>query len=545
MPDWKNKLYFGDNLDILRDCIADESVDLIYLDPPFNSNANYNVLFQEKSGERSAAQITAFEDSWHWGFESESAYQAVVTNGPKRLADLIQALRSFLGQNDMMAYLVMMAQRLVELRRVLKPTGSIYLHCDPTASHYLKLVMDAVFGIANYRNEIVWKRTTAHNDPHRFGRVHDVLLYYAKAAGAAHFTPVYLKYGQDYLASEFRIDEQGRAYKCEDLTAPWRGGDGGRFEFHGRTPGPTRMWRLSQETMETLWDEGRIRRDADERPLLRGHVVYLDEKKGVPAQDWWDDILRVGNTATERLGYQTQKPEALLERILTASSNEGDVVLDPFCGCGTTISVAERLKRRWIGIDITHLAIALMRRRLMDTFKTDLTPYQVLGQPLDLASARALAEQNRHQFEWWAVDMVDAHPAQDKRKGADTGIDGVIRFFDDNTGQAKLVVVQVKSGAVNASQIRDLKGVLEREQAAIGVFVTLEKATRPMVQEAVAAGFYVPELYPDRKYPKLQILTVEDLLDGKRPQYPVMGAQATFKQAKRNRRLAGEQQSFA
>jgi len=542
--DWKNKLYFGDNLDILRDHIASESVDLIYLDPPFNSNASYNVLFQEKSGEQSAAQITAFEDSWHWGYESEAAYQDVVSAGPRKLADLLQALRAFLGPNDMMAYLVMMAQRMVELHRVLKPTGSIYLHCDPTASHYLKLLMDAAFGIQNYRNEIVWKRTTAHNDPHRFGRVHDSLLYYAKSAATVKFKAVYLDYDESYISSEFRVDEEGRAYKCEDLTAPYRGGPGGRFEFHGRTPGPTRMWRLSETSMETLWGQGRIKRAPDDKPLLRGHVVYLDEKKGTPAQDWWGDVLRVGNTSKERLGYPTQKPEALLERIISASSDDNDVVLDPFCGCGTTIAVAERLKRRWIGIDITHLAIALMRRRLEDTFKGDLTPYEVLGQPMDLESARALAEQNRHQFEWWAVDMVDAHPAQDKRKGADSGIDGVMRFFDDNSGQAKLVVVQVKSGGVNASQIRDLKGVVEREKAAIGVFVTLEEPTRPMVQEAVAAGFYVPELFPDHKYPRIQILTVKDLLDGKRPEYPTT-AVSTFKKAKRYRKSEGEQGSFA
>lgn len=542
MPDWKNKLYFGDNLDILRDHVEAESVDLVYLDPPFNSNASYNVLFQEKSGEQSAAQITAFEDSWHWGYESESAYQDVVTGDHRKLADLLQALRGFLGQNDMMAYLVMMAQRLVELHRVLKPTGSIYLHCDPTASHYLKLVMDAVFGTVNYRNEITWRRTNVHSDSRNWSAVADTLLYYVRDVRASFtWNPIYYEHSADYVASKYKPDADGRLYRLDNMTSP-NPRPNMMYQWKG-FPSPAMGWRYERATMERLDREGRIwyPEDKSKRPQLKR---FLDEMRGTLATSIWTDINPINSQARERLGYPTQKPEALLERILQASSNDGDLVLDPFCGCGTTIVVAERLKRRWIGVDITHLAIALMRRRLEDTFKTDLAPFEVLGQPADLASARALAVQNRHQFEWWAVDMVDAHPAQDKRKGADSGIDGVMRFFDDNSGQAKLVVAQVKSGGVNASQIRDLKGVLDREKAAIGVFITLEEPTGPMVQEAVAAGFYVPELYPDRKYPKIQILTVEDLLAGRRPSYPTMGVPATFKPAKRNLPSHGAQSSF-
>ncbi|MBA7586145.1 hypothetical protein ES708_28141 [subsurface metagenome] len=478
VPDWKNKLYFGDNLDILREHVASESVDLIYLDPPFNSNATYNVLFQEKTGEKSVAQITAFEDTWHWGMESEYAYQEVVKVGPKKLADLLQAMRTFLGQNDMMAYLVMIAQRMVELHQVLKPTGSIYLHCDPTASHYLKLMMDAVFGFKQFQNEVIWHYQTGGASKARFSRKHDVIIFYTKSQ---------------------------------------------TWEFHGE----------------------RVAIPRTEKALARarnpkGARIAIDDTMKNP-----NDVLiiqQMNPMAIERLGYPTQKPEALLETIMAASSNEGDLVLDPFCGCGTTIAVAERLKRRWIGIDITHLAISLMRHRLHDTFGPDLSPYGVIGDPKDLSSARALAEQNRYQFEWWALGLVDARPAQDKRKGADRGVDGYINFFDDNSGKAKTVVVQVKSGHVNAAHVRDLKGVLEREKAPIGVLITLEEPTRPMLQEAVAGGFYEPEHFKGNQYPRIQVLTIRELLEGKEAQYPHMAPSVTFKRAQRHRRSLDEQQ---
>jgi hypothetical protein len=422
---------------------------------------------------------------------------------------------------------------------VLKPTGSIYLHCDPTASHYLKLLMDAVMGWRAFRNEIVWKRSDAKGDTgqgaRHFGRVNDTILFYAKSEDST-FNPMYGPLDAGYVDRFYRYaDPDGRRFKLDNMLGP---GGAAKGNPYYEVMEVSRHWRYSRENMRHLIEEGRV---VQTKPgTVPMYKRYLDESKGTPLSTNWSDISLLRGWSHEKLPYPTQKPEALLERIITASSNEGDIVLDPFCGCGTTIAVAERLKRRWIGIDITHLAIALMRRRLEDTFKGDLTPYEVLGQPMDLESARALAEQNRHQFEWWAVDMVDAHPAQDKRKGADSGIDGVMRFFDDNSGQAKLVVVQVKSGGVNASQIRDLKGVVEREKAAIGVFVTLEEPTRPMVQEAVAAGFYVPELFPDHKYPRIQILTVKDLLDGKRPEYPTT-AVSTFKKAKRYRKSEGEQ----
>jgi len=530
--DAKNKLYFGDNLKILRDYVEDASVDLIYLDPPFNSSATYNVLFKEKSGEESAAQIMAFEDTWQWGLEPEGVYKEIVTSGPRKLADLMQALLAFLGRNDMMAYLVMMAIRLVELHRVLKATGSIYLHCDPTASHYLKLVMDAIFAPQNFTNEIVWKRSDAHSDAKQgakhFGRIHDVLLFYSKGSDMA-FNTLYRPLPQSTIENWYRYVEPGtgRRYNKADVTGPGGAAKGNpRYEWKGIT----RYWRYSRENMQRLDDEGRLVYSKSGMPYEKR---YLDESKGVPTQDWWDDIsmLRGISTTGERLGYPTQKPEALLERVIRVGSNEGDLILDPFCGCGTAIAVAEKLKRRWIGIDITYLAINLVQRRLRDHFPDDLSPYEIIGAPTDVQGAEALKEISPHQFEWWAVDLVNARPAKDHKKGADTGIDGYINFFDDKSGQAKQVIVQVKSGYVGVSDVRDLKGVIEREKAAIGALITLREPTKPMLTEAAAAGFYESKELPGR-YPRLQILTVAELLAGKKLEYPAHRVE-TFAKAER------------
>ncbi len=577
MADWKNKLYFGDNLDILREHVPDESVDLIYLDPPFNSNATYNVLFREASGESSAAQIQAFDDTWHWNVESAEAYEDVVTDGPKRLGDLLQAMRTFLGQNDMMAYLTMMAQRMVELHRVLKPTGSIYLHCDPTASHYLKLLMDAVFGATRFRSEITWKRTSAHSDTkqgrRQHGRIHDILLYYTKS-DEWQWNPIYVAYDASYTEAFYKYVEPdtGRRYRMGDLTAAKPGGDTSYewrvkrplegeweadlnsewespvrdWEYKGVPPYRGRFWAFSQENMRQFALQGRIAYSKSGTP---NYKRYLDEMPGVPLQDLWTDIPPIGPLAQERLGYPTQKPEALLERIILASSNEGDVVLDPFCGCGTAVAVAERLGRRWIGIDVTHLAISLMKSRLHDTFGAQLSAYDVVGAPEDVASARALAQESAHdgryQFEYWALGLVSARPGNSKRKGADAGVDGYINFFDDESGKAKTVLVQVKSGHVQRNVIATLKGDMEREQAEMGLLVTLEPPTEPMRQEALGAGFYVPEHFPDRRFPRVQIATIEDLLSGKDPSLPRgLGktADPTFRRAARHRRSEGRSQ---
>ena len=543
-PDQPNRLYFGDNLDILREHIPDESVDLVYLDPPFNSRATYNVLFREKSGEESAAQITAFDDTWHWDLGSEAAYQDVVRNGPPGLADLLQAMHAFLGRNDMMAYLTMMAQRMVELHRVLKPTGSLYLHCDPTASHYLKLLLDATFGARNFLTEITWKRTSAHSDTRQgrrqYGRVHDIILFYAKGDEWA-WRPIYTEYDEQYVADFYRHvePETGRRYGLDNLTGPG-GATKGNPQYE--VMGVTRYWRYSRERMDELIAEGRIVQNSP--GAVPRYKRYLDEMPGTALQDVWTDIPPIGARARERLSYPTQKPEALLERIIASSSNEGDVVLDPFCGCGTTVTVAERLGRRWIGIDITHIAIALLKSRLHDTFGDDLSPYAVVGDPKDVESARALAVESEHdgryQFQWWALGLVEARPV--KERGADSGIDGFITFFDDESGRAKRIVVQVKSGRVTRADVATLKGDVEREGAAIGLFVTLAEPTKPMQREATAAGFYEPEHFPGQRYPRIQLLTIEALLSGKvSADYPRMAPPATFRHAPRRRRAEGSQ----
>ena len=533
---WKNKLYFGDNLTILREHVADESVDLIYLDPPFNSNATYNVLFGQHKGDEAGAQITAFEDTWHWGLEAEAAYKELVDTAPAKLVELTQALRGFLGQSDMMAYLCMMALRLVELHRVLKSTGSLYLHCDPTASHYLKLVMDATFGADRYVNELVWQRTSAHgNAVRKFAAVHDVILMYSKT-DAANWTQQFAKYSDAYIAEHFvHVDPDGRRFRRCDLVNPgvrpnlrydYTASDGRVYKPHPNG------WKVSLEVMKELDRQGRLFFPAKDGGRLR-KKLYLDESPGVPITDIWADLPPIHASAKERLGYPTQKPEGLLERIILASCPENGLVLDPFCGCGTTVAVAERVHRRWIGIDITHLAIALMKSRLQDAFGYDLSPFEVEGVPKDLASARELAKADRFHFEWWALSLVNARPGQDRKKGADTGIDGLIYFYDDESGTAKKAVVQVKSGHVTSAQVRDLKGVMEREKAKVALFVTLEDPTEPMNKEAATAGFYEPEHFQGRGVPKLQILTVEELLSGKRPELPRFAPEATFKRAER------------
>jgi site-specific DNA-methyltransferase (adenine-specific) len=374
-------LYYGDNLDILRRYVPDASVDLIYLDPPFNSNRDYNVIFRDESGNRSDAQLLAFEDTWHWGPSAESTYRYLTNTAhhegrvPDKVSTIIAALRSGIGSNQMMAYLVEMAVRLVELHRVLKPTGSLYLHCDPTASHYLKLILDGVFGPMNFRNEIVWQRTGAHNDPKRFGRVTDTILFYSKTDRMT-FNAQYEEYDPTYVAERYRYkDDDGRLFWPNTMTAAEPRSNPMRvFLGQEMLPPPGTHWRFLQENIDRLEAEGRIYYSAKGVPYLKS---YLDERKGRPAQNLWTDIA-MSKSGGERLGWQTQKPVALLERIIEASSNEGDVVLDPFCGCGTALIAAERTRRRWIGIDITYLSIAVMKARLKDSFGIAVP---VIGQP--------------------------------------------------------------------------------------------------------------------------------------------------------------------
>jgi len=471
----ENVLYYGDNLEILRRYIKDESVDLVYLDPPFKSDQDYNVLFAEHNGSRSAAQIKAFEDTWEWNQVAALAYQEIVEAGG-RVSQAMQAFRTFLGENDMLAYLAMMAPRLIELRRILKSTGSIYLHCDPTASHYLKILMDGVFGPAYFLNEIIWHYRKWPAGKYTFQRNHDVLLFYSRSGD------------RDRIFNQLFMERA-----------------------------PSTLKRFGKAKIISGYDQ-----DGQRIPSQTAD----EESEGVRMDDVWD----IGRVPPIKQLFPTQKPEPLLERIIQASSNEGDLVLDPFCGCGTTIIEAQALKRNWIGIDITHLAVTLIKHRLKDIFG-DAANFNVVGEPKDLASAEELAQNDPYQFQWWALGLVGARPVEQK-KGADKGIDGRLYFHDEAESKAtKQIVISVKSGKITASQVRDLHGVVEREKAQIGVFISMENPTAPMRKEAASAGFYKSPW--GTKHPVLQILTIENLLSGKTIDFPRTGDVRTFKKAQK------------
>jgi DNA modification methylase len=539
----ENTLYYGDNLQVLREHVPSESVDLIYLDPPFNSNQDYNVLFAERDGTRSHAQIKAFEDTWRWDTDAARTYQETVEAGGD-VSTVLRAYRTFLHESDMLAYLVMMAPRLVELKRVLKPTGSIYLHCDPTASHYLKLLMDAVFFPVNFLNEITWKRTHSHGNVSRnFGSVVDVLLVYAKTLNYK-WNQQYTSFSAEYVERTFKFsDPDGRRWQSVTLRNP-----GLRPNLHfpftasnGVTYHPhPNGWGCDNERLKKYDKENRLHFPANPDGALR-LKMYLDESPGIKLQNIWDDVPVIGSKAAERLGYPTQKPEALLERIIKTATDGGDIVLDPFCGCGTAIAVAEQLKRRWIGIDITHLAITLIKHRLEGAYQGK-APYKVVGEPVSVPDAKALAESNPQQFELWALGLVGARPSGAAVKwGADRGIDGRLLFHDDPNGDTKQIIISVKAGEhISSPQVRDLRGVIEREGAEIGVFICMETPTRDMRKEAASAGFYKS---PWGTHPRIQILTVEELLAGKRIDYPPsQQVNATFKKSKKARATTGETQ---
>lgn len=517
-----NALYYGDNLAVMREWIFDQSVDLVYADPPFNSARNFNVLFKHRTGKASAAQVSAFEDTWTWTAESEATFIELVTGGaPPKVADALEGLRKVVGQNDMMAYLVMMAPRLVEVHRVLKETGSLYLHCDPTASHYLKIVLDAIFGPENFRSEIIWKRYGAHNDANGFGAVHDVLLYYSKSKTVV-FNKEYQPYDDDYVKSRFRFqDPDGRRWAEQNLSSP-NPRPNLTYQFtaaNGITyDPPPNGWKYTPERMKEIDERGGLHYPTKAGGRLR-LKNYLDEMPGVPVQDVWTDIGMIGGTSPERLGYPTQKPIALLERILAASTNPGDVVLDPFGGCGTTVAAAQKLGRRWEIIDITYLAIDLIKHRLETTYGESINEtFEIIGIPRDTESAQALFNRNAFDFERWAVSLVEGQP--NERQVGDGGIDGVIRFMTDNRGGIAKALVSVKGGTqLNPGMVRDLVGTVARQKAEMGILITLHEPTKGMLQEAAKAGMYKwPSNQKD--YPAIQIVTVADLLSGKLPKMP-------------------------
>ena len=557
----KNLLCYGDNLRFLGDpdLFPPESVDLIYLDPPFNSQQSYNVLFKEATGAPEAAQIQAFEDTWNWDWAANEAHARLTTDPsvPAPLVELTKTLMQFLKPSPMLAYLVQMAIRLVYMHRVLKSTGSLYLHCDPTASHYLKLILDAIFGPTCFRNEVIWQRTGAHSDANRWGRVSDTLLFYTKSDKYTWHTQ-YVPYGEEYIKERYHYkdDKTGRLFWPNTMTAA---GPGPAREFGGKSMPPPAgtHWRFSQENIDRMEAEGRIYYSAKGMPYVKS---FLDEQKGKPVQNIWTDI-RMTKSGSERLHYPTQKPLELLKRVVAASSNPDDVILDPFCGCGTTIDAVETLNRenpkkkprRWIGIDITHLAINLIKHRL-----TRFTPppeYDVIGEPASTSAAKKLAAEDPFQFQFWALGLVGARPLGNrKKKGADRGIDGV-RYFQDEQRNgawvAKTMLVQVKGGHTKPGDIRDLAGTLAREKAELGLFITMDEPTQPMRSEAAAAGVYTSP-WDNRPYPKIQILTVGELLaDPKRPNPSCLqipggagGPSATLPQAPKHKRKCYRQDAM-
>ena len=480
----ENALYYGDNLGILRDkdYFKDECVDLIYLDPPFKSNQDYNVLFAEQNGSRSAAQIRAFKDTWRWDKAASESYREIVETGPTRVSQVMQAFRTFLGESDALAYLSMMAPRLVELHRILKSTGSIYLHCDPTASHYLKMLMDAVFGLANFKNEIIWHYKKWPTGKYTFQRNHDVLFFYSKS--------------------------QSKKRTFNQL-------------FMERAP--STLKRFGKAKIISSFDESGIRLPSK-----------VDDKDSIGVRQ--DDVWQIGRVPPIKRLFPTEKPEDLLERIIEASSNTGDIILDPFCGCGTTIVAAQRLKRFWIGIDITHLAITLIKHRLADAWAHYKEPgskpkYKVIGEPKDLSGAKVLAKEDFYQFQWWSLGLVGARPVE-KKKGSDKGIDGRLYFHDEpKGGKTKQILFSVKSGHTGPKDVRDLRGVIDREKAEMGVFICLQKPTKDMKTEAASARFYKSP-WRNKPYPGLQILTIKELLGGKTVESPPLGqVNTTFKKA--------------
>ena len=554
-PGWgeaSNVLHYGDNLKVLRDSVKDESVDLIYLDPPFNSQRAYNVIFREEDSAEPEAQVKAFDDYWRWDAAAEATYQQLVNPrphthaSPERLIVLIQALRKSLGDGNMLAYLIMMGARLVELYRVLKPTGSLYLHCDPTASHYLKMLLDAVFGFDRFRSEIIWTRTSAHSGAKRFGPVHDVILFYSKGEEYT-WNEQFQPYDEEYVDTFFeQNDPDGKRWKRGDLTGPgirtgdsgkpWRGIDvtaKGRhwqpasyvYEKYRKLTGEDLAQFPFLERLDQLDKIGLIHWPEKKKGMPR-YKCYLEDMPGTPLQDIWMDIRPLHNLSSERTHYPTQKPLALLNRIIEASSNAGDVVLDPFCGCGTAIEAAETLKRSWIGIDITYLAIPIIRRRLAPIIPP--AQFRITGDPVDLKSALALADSDPYQFQWWSLDRIGAFPVnslvpmgREGRKGGDKGIDGILRFKErPEETESKRIIVSVKAGrSLNPGMVRDLRGTIEREGAPIGVLLTMHEPSAQMRTEAANAGKYRVD-WTKREYDRIQILTAENIFQKKGVEFP-------------------------
>ena len=530
-----NTLYYGDNLDNLRKKIKDDTVDLCYIDPPFNSKRDYNQIYNN-IGTEDPAQAQAFTDTWVWDSIAAAGFREILENGYGRFTpqavDLIKALRAVLGEGSLLAYLVSLTLRVTEIQRVLKPTGCLYLHCDPTASHYLKLILDAIFCAkgGDYLNEIIWKRTNARSTEGKWPRVHDVIFFYSKSKNF-HFLPLKVAADKAKLPHTL-ITVGGVKYQTYDLTGagvthdgesgkPWKGFNPASFGRH---------WANSEAQREE-WDaKGLIHwakaGAAGGFPRRRDEMPFIPEDRQVTMADVWTDVDRINQSAKERLGYPTQKPLALLERIIMASTKEGDLVLDAYCGCGTTIDAAQKLKRRWIGMDITYQSIAVVLRRLEKTYgKAFVETVAQNGIPKDMKSASALAHKKddrlRKEFEKWAVlTYTNNRAVINEKKGADAGIDARAYFMTGKTDNAK-IIFQVKSGGVKRGDIATLRGDMGREKAALAVMITLENPSSPMLHEAKVAGTYRHETM-GREYDQISIVTVQEIVEeGKRLDIPM------------------------
>lgn len=476
-----NILYYGDNLDILKKYIKDETIDLCYIDPPFNSKRNYNQIYNN-IGKEDKAQAQAFVDTWTWDDYAIKGYEDICQSGKynKKCVELIIGLRKVLGDSSLMSYLISMTLRIAQIYRVLKPTGSFFLHCDPTSSHYLKLVIDSIFCSqgGDFQNEIVWCYTSGGKSNKRYARKHDVVFFYTKT-------------------DEYTFNDN-------DIRVPY-----------------------SEKTL------------ANYKPGLKGSQYTADVKlneNGKMPEDYWN-IAIASKSAKEYLGYPTQKPEQLLERIIKGSSNKGDTILDAYCGCGTSIAVAQKLGRKWVGIDITYQSISVIIKRLKEHFGQDvISKTELNGVPQDIESAIALAHKKddrvRKEFEKWAVlTYSDNKVIINEKKGADEGIDG-IAFMLVGDEEHKQVLFSVKSGHVGVNMIRDFCHVVDREEAAMGIFITLEEPTKPMIKEAKNMGNYINPL-TNQEYPKVSIVTIDEILKGHRLNLPQ--AVDVLKEAQRNK----------
>ena len=529
-----NKLWYGDNLTIMQN-MGKHSVDLIYLDPPFNSKQNYNLLYKTMTGKPVPEQVEAFCDTWEMDAQKEAIARSMPVLMREHGVDdyyvdfwrlWMQALRT--SQPHLLAYLIFMVQRLLHMKSILRPTGSIYLHCDPTASHYIKVMMDGIFGHDNFRNEIIWKRTAAHGGSRRWGPIHDTILFYS-ATDKFTWNRVFQDYDKDYLKQAYKESDSRGSFQAVSLTgAGTRSGDSGK-PWRGVDPTAVgRHWAIpirslqaaypdtdlgvfnTQEKLDLLDKAGLV--SWPSRGSVPRHKRYSDENPGVPLQDIITDIGAVSSQAKDRLGYPTQKPVKLLERIIEASSNKGDIVFDPFCGCGTTIYAAERTQRKWIGCDIAILSIKLVREVLSESYRlVEGKHYIVDGIPTSVEGAQELFDHDPSTFQNWFVERVGGFPMQ--RKSADRGIDGRI-YFETRDGLREMMI-QVKGGKhVRPTDVRDLRGVLERESnAEMAGFLSITPPTKAMTSEAAEAGTYE---YAGRQYPRIQFLTTKDVLEDKR-----------------------------